>query len=196
MHYHLLLWTRDTPLYYLQYSLCNYAWNMNKTFHEYILLGLKHKITFKDVDISPWQIGIPYFMFEIFKCGEHMSKFHSLSSLCTRHVRTASTDISYNTMYKFNIIHFPLHDVWPMELTHLPWKKWPPYWQTTILHAFTWMKMSSVHISLKFVPRGPIDNKPALVQVMTWRLRGDKPLHELMLTHSTDAYMRHYGEMS
>ena len=26
-------------------------------------------------------------------------------------------------------------------LTHLPWKKWPPFWQTTISNAFSWMKM-------------------------------------------------------
>ena len=39
-----------------------------------------------------------------------------------------------------------------------------------------------IQISLKFVPRGPIDNNPALVQVMAWRWRGDKPLPEPMLT--------------
>ena len=39
-----------------------------------------------------------------------------------------------------------------------------------------------ISFSLKFVPRSPIDNKPALVQVMAWRRRGDKPLPEPMLT--------------
>ena len=48
-----------------------------------------------------------------------------------------------------------------------------------------------IFISLKFVLRSPIDNKPALVQVMAWRQTGDKPLPELMLTQFTDAYMRH-----
>ena len=48
-----------------------------------------------------------------------------------------------------------------------------------------------VCISVKFVPRGPIDNKPALVQVMAWRLLGVKPLPEPMLTEFTDVYMRH-----
>ena len=37
-------------------------------------------------------------------------------------------------------------------------------------------------ISLKFVPRSPIVNKPALVQVMALRWRGEKPLTEPMLT--------------
>ena len=33
-----------------------------------------------------------------------------------------------------------------------------------------------IQILLKFVPKGPIDNKSALVQVMVWRRIGDKPL--------------------
>ena len=48
-----------------------------------------------------------------------------------------------------------------------------------------------IRISLKFVPRSPIDNKPALVRVMAWRRTGDKPLPEPMFTQFTDAYMRH-----
>ena len=36
-------------------------------------------------------------------------------------------------------------------------------------------------ISLKFVPRSPIDNKPALVHVMAWRRTGDRPLPEPMV---------------
>ena len=53
-----------------------------------------------------------------------------------------------------------------------------------------------IRISLKFVPMSPVDNKPALIQEMARRRTGDKPLLEQMLTHFTDAYMRHYGEMS
>ena len=39
-------------------------------------------------------------------------------------------------------------------------------------------------ISLKFVPRSSVDNKPALVQVMAWRRTGDKPLSEPMMDSS------------
>ena len=46
-------------------------------------------------------------------------------------------------------------------------------------------------MSLKFVPRGPIDNNPVLVQIMAWRRIGDKPLSEPMLRHFSDEYMRH-----
>ena len=36
----------------------------------------------------------------------------------------------------------------------------------------------SIKISLKFVPKGLINNIPALVQIMAWRRPGDKPLSE------------------
>ena len=35
---------------------------------------------------------------------------------------------------------------------------------------------------LKFIPKGPINNIPALVQIMVSRRSGDKPLSEPMLT--------------
>ena len=46
-------------------------------------------------------------------------------------------------------------------------------------------------ISLKFVPRSPIDNNLAMVQVMAWHPIGDKPLSEPMVIRFTDIYMRH-----
>ena len=47
-----------------------------------------------------------------------------------------------------------------------------------------------IWVSMKFVPRSPIDNKPALVQVMTWHQTGDKSLPEPVMVQFTDAYMR------
>ena len=40
----------------------------------------------------------------------------------------------------------------------------------------------TIQVSLKYVPRNPIDNKPTLVQVMAWRPTGDKPLPEPTMT--------------
>ena len=37
--------------------------------------------------------------------------------------------------------------------------------------------------SLKFVPKGPINNIQALVQIMAWRRPGDKPLSEAMMVN-------------
>ena len=55
--------------------------------------------------------------------------------------------------------------------------------QTTFSSAFflkenVWIPTK---ISLKFVPKGPISNIPALVQIMAWRRSGDKPLSEPMM---------------
>ena len=46
------------------------------------------------------------------------------------------------------------------------------------------------------VPKGPINNIPALVQIMARRLPGDEPLSEPMLVWFGDAYMRHSASMS
>ena len=43
---------------------------------------------------------------------------------------------------------------------------------------FKWI---SIKISLKFVADGPINNIPALVQIMAWRQQGAKPLSEPMM---------------
>ena len=41
----------------------------------------------------------------------------------------------------------------------------------------------SLKISLKFVPKGSINNIPALVQIMAWRRPGDKTLSEPMMVN-------------
>ena len=51
---------------------------------------------------------------------------------------------------------------------------------------FKWISLNEsvwilIKISLNFVPRGPINNIPALVQIMAWRQPGDKPLSEPMM---------------
>ena len=51
-----------------------------------------------------------------------------------------------------------------------------------------------IRISLKFISKGPIENKWALVKTMSWCRTGDKPLSGPILTQSTDTYMRHYGD--
>ena len=48
-----------------------------------------------------------------------------------------------------------------------------------------------ITISLKFVPKGPIDYNSAPVQVVAWHRAGEKPLPESMLTQFNDAYLRH-----
>ena len=46
------------------------------------------------------------------------------------------------------------------------------------LNEIVWIP---INISLKFIRKGPINNIPALVQIMAWRHPGDKPLSEPMM---------------
>ena len=50
-----------------------------------------------------------------------------------------------------------------------------------------------IQLSLKFVLKSPVDDKPALVMVIAWHRPGDKPLPEPMMAQLTDAYMPHLG---
>ena len=49
------------------------------------------------------------------------------------------------------------------------------------VHFLEWKWFNPIKISMKFVPRGPINNIPALVQIMAWRRPGGKPLSEPIL---------------
>ena len=58
----------------------------------------------------------------------------------------------------------------------------------SIFNESVWISITTCTISLKFIPKGPIDYKSALVQVVAWHRTGEKPLPESMLTQFTDAY--------
>ena len=62
------------------------------------------------------------------------------------------------------------------DLTHCSGDKMVAIFQTTFWNGFSRMKMS-----LKFVPGGPMNNIPALVQIMARCGPGDKPLSETMM---------------
>ena len=80
-----------------------------------------------------------------------------------------------------------------VALTHLPLEKMATI---SVDGIFNWICLNEndripIQISLKYVPRSPIDNKPALERVMTSRRAGDKPLPGSVMTQFIDAYMRH-----
>ena len=53
-----------------------------------------------------------------------------------------------------------------------------------------------IKISSNIVSKGPIDKTMHWFRIMAWCRIGGKLLSIPMLTRFTDAYMRHYGEMS
>ena len=62
-------------------------------------------------------------------------------------------------------------------LTHWGRDKMAVNFLTTFSNVYSWTKIYiSIKISLNFVPKGPINNIPALVQIMTWRRPGNEPL--------------------
>ena len=83
---------------------------------------------------------------------------------------------------------------WPSSLTYICGTRGDEltHWGRDKMDAFfaddTFKRISfneniriSIKISLKFVRKGPINNNPALVQIMAWRRSGDKPLSEPMM---------------
>ena len=65
----------------------------------------------------------------------------------------------------------------------------------TFRNDFFLMKINLENKSLKPVPKGPINNVPALVQILAWRRTGDKPLFEPMMV-SLLTHMRHLASTS
>ena len=70
----------------------------------------------------------------------------------------------------------------PNELTHWGQDKMDAIFQKTFSNGFSWIKnvWISIKIWFKFVPRGPVSNIPALVQIMAWHRPSDNPLSESM----------------
>ena len=122
-------------------------------------------------------------------------------------------------MMSENVGHFVLIVNWWVSLSHFTWEMWQDgtwqlltwaEWAGIILFNSSPPGQNGRHfaddvlkcifvnenccvlieISLKYVCKVPINNNPALVQIMAWRWTGDKPLSEPMLS-SLDAYMWH-----
>ena len=149
-----------------------------------IAVGLKVDLTHMSISHG-WHINHKY-----------MSAISS-ESLCFRILNYCLFCLSFNIYDSF--IH---HDIlWPNEVvntshhaskilaTHINWFntlrpghdgcQFPDdIFKYNFLNENVWI---SIEISLKFVLKGPINNIPALVQVMAWHRPGDKPLSEPMM---------------
>ena len=85
---------------------------------------------------------------------------HAIVVLLARH---NEENISYNT---------PINSLRPRrDRRHFA----DDIFKCIFLNGNVWI---SINISLKVVPKGPINNIPALVEIMAWRRPGDKPLSE------------------
>ena len=68
-------------------------------------------------------------------------------------------------------------------LTHWGRDKMAAIFQTTFSNTFSLMKMYEFRLKFHWsmFTKGPINNIPALVQIMAWRRSGDKPSSEPMM---------------
>ena len=90
-----------------------------------------------------------------------------------------------NVISRDPVAHFGCYLIPPPS----PWPKWPLFrrwhFQTHVLQRNIRI---SIKISLKFVPKGPIDNNASMAQIMAWSRISDKPFSEPMPTRIADAY--------
>ena len=105
------------------------------------------------------------------------------------------------------------HYYWEHHWIYIPtqWAdaKWPSYFNTlrprqngchfaddTFNRIFANENVRiSIEFSLKFVPNGPINSIPALVQIMAWRRPGGKPLSEPMVVSLLTQWVKRYFQM-
>ena len=108
--------------------------------------------------------------------------FNKMSALVqvTACHRTGNKSIHGTVMTEFNDVSLDINDSKISTLRprqngrHFP----DDLYKCIFLNENVWI---SIKISLKFIPKCPIDNIPALVQIMAWRRLGDKPLSEPMI---------------
>ena len=143
----------------------NRVWRFDLILHVSVLLP----------DLSPWWARNTTIMFEGIVAdllNKYLGKY--VQNLDTENLSIGILDGEYSLIYCFNTLrqrqngrHFT-DDTFKLNFLNENFK-------------------NSMKISLKFVPKGPINNIPALVQIMAWRRSGDKPLSEpvvgSLLTH-------------
>ena len=93
------------------------------------------------------------------------------NGFCGFYMRAISHEILVS-VYKMSLIMTCFNTLRPRQNgRHFP----DDIFKWIFLYENVWI---SINISLNFVPRGPINNIPTLVQVLAWRRPGDKPLSE------------------
>ena len=109
--------------------------------------------------------------------GEVITKFHQSTYGCLSDIKSTKTGGSTGLTHCSLVIVALPH--LPMEINARHFAD-DIFWCIFVNEKFCIL----IKFSLKFVPNGPIDNNPALLQIMAWRRIGDKPFSEPMLTDS------------
>ena len=72
--------------------------------------------------------------------------------------------------------------------------KWPPFCRRHFQTYIFWNENFGIFIqvALKFVPKGSVNNNPALVLMMEWCRTDDEPLSEPVMVINGLVYVRHW----
>ena len=113
---------------------------------------------------------------------------HLLSKTCQSNSFTSQKWSILKLLHLLTYVYFIHSQVlkWPENLNSLRPRRNEQHFADDIFKRifFNENVWISIKISLKFVPKGPINNIPALVQIMACRLNGAKPLSEPMMVGS------------
>ena len=129
-------------------------------------------VTYPCSDLRSTQIRPRWpFLDESFQCVTNSAKLYCIIIACLLNM----VMIEYMHVYIFGISH--LNTLRPRQNgRHIA-----DIFECNFLNGNVWI---SIRILLYFVPKGSIDNIPALVQIMAWRRPVDKPLSEPMMVSS------------
>ena len=97
-------------------------------------------------------------------------------------VPEAKTYVFFCLFVLFCVCFLSFHNRWMLNTLRPRQNAWWSFrrrhFRFVLLNENVWI---SIKISLKFLPKGPINNIPAMVPIMTWRRPGNKPLSKPMM---------------
>ena len=135
-------------------------------------------------------------LWDLVRSSYHTNILHSVTFQLFRIIKNHRLPVGYHRHTMTADVTAPTLWRWlKSNINTSPRSKMAAIAQTTSSNAFSWKAMYFDSKLTEVVSKGPINNKPELVQVMAWCRAGDMPLPYPMLTQFTDAYMRHQGEM-
>ena len=159
--------------YEMDYSFYSFYWL------DSLEIRLDHNSTYyrslsKNSDVKP----------RISHCDSQNLQYKAHPDFWPSHRRIFKTSLYYKTRLILETRRY----ISSMKIEfHLWYENYRRHFQI-YLNESVWIP---IPISLKFVPKGPIDYNSALVQVVAWHRTGEKPLPLSMLTQFTDACIRH-----
>ena len=117
-----------------------------------------------------------YFPLKLFKCNVNLVSTVCTDALVLKHQSISSHSAEYAPMH-FQMFMGLVFDHCNSFIS-FPLEKMAAILAEDIFKSIFLNENGKIpiQISLKFVPRSPIHNKPTLFQAMSWRRTGDKPL--------------------